>query len=267
MSPAAYLLLAGLALPLIGAILVMFVPREEKDLARGIGLGVAARTFVVSLGILGPFDGRIASFQLVFDKEWIPLLGTHFKIGVDGISIWLVLLTTFLTPVVLLSSHRVAKSIQDAEVTVPAAVTLATDVFDRFLDDNDLRGFALHDANDDAAIERRFLAARFPQDVREDLAAFLAEVDYPLAMRSSSLLEDSQQQSFTGVYETFMLGNERHGRPSNPEFLLRPGELLEAFGALAVAGFEQGLVERPKKAVVQRICAVRGAAGSVRIAA
>ncbi|HEU5055450.1 MAG TPA: NADH-quinone oxidoreductase subunit M [Kofleriaceae bacterium] len=106
MSPAAYLLLAVLALPLIGAILVMFVPREEKDLARGIGLGVAVLTFLVSLGILGPFDGRIASFQLVFDKEWIPVLGTHFKIGVDGISIWLVLLTTFLTPVVLLSAHR-----------------------------------------------------------------------------------------------------------------------------------------------------------------
>ncbi len=106
MSPASYLLLAVLALPLIGAILVMFVPREEKELARGIGLGVALLTFLVSIGILGPFDGRIASTQLVFDKEWIPILGTHFKIGVDGISIWLVLLTTFLTPIVLLSAHR-----------------------------------------------------------------------------------------------------------------------------------------------------------------
>lgn len=69
------------------------------------------------------------------------------------------------------------------------------------------------------------------------------------------------------IYETFMVGNERYGRPSNPDFLLRPGELLEAFGALTVAAFEQGMVERPKKAVVQRICAVRGEAGSVRIAA
>jgi NADH-quinone oxidoreductase subunit M len=105
-SPASYLLLAILALPLIGAILVMFVPREEKELARGIGLGVALLTFVVSLGILGPFDGRIASTQLVFDKEWIPVLGTHFKIGVDGISIWLVLLTTFLSPDRAAQRHR-----------------------------------------------------------------------------------------------------------------------------------------------------------------
>ena len=67
------------------------------------------------------------------------------------------------------------------------------------------------------------------------------------------------------LYETFMAGNERYGRPSNPAFLLRPGELLEACRGLAIAAFEQGLVERPKKAVVQRICAVRADAGSVRI--
>jgi hypothetical protein len=64
-----------------------------------------------------------------------------------------------------------------------------------------------------------------------------------------------------------MAGNERYGKPSNPQFLLRPGELLEAFAGLTVVGFEQGIVERPKKAAVQRLCAVRGEAGSVRIAA
>ena len=67
------------------------------------------------------------------------------------------------------------------------------------------------------------------------------------------------------LYETFMTGNERYGRPSNPNFLLRPGELLEAFAALTPIAFEQGRVERPGKAMVQRICAVRGAAGSVKI--
>jgi SAM-dependent methyltransferase len=59
------------------------------------------------------------------------------------------------------------------------------------------------------------------------------------------------------IYETFMVGNERFGKPSNPAFLLRPGELLEAFsGPLAVAGFEQGTAGRPPRAVVQRICAL-----------
>jgi SAM-dependent methyltransferase len=69
------------------------------------------------------------------------------------------------------------------------------------------------------------------------------------------------------IYETFMRGNERYGKPSNPDFLLAPGELLEAFGALTVAAFEQGTLERPKKAVVQRVCVLRGEAGSVKIPA
>ena len=59
------------------------------------------------------------------------------------------------------------------------------------------------------------------------------------------------------LYETFMLGNERFGRPSNPDFLLRPGELREAFAALEALGFEEGEVARPKPAMVQRICAVK----------
>jgi SAM-dependent methyltransferase len=61
------------------------------------------------------------------------------------------------------------------------------------------------------------------------------------------------------IYETFMIGNERYGRPANPAFLLRPGELLElASGRLQVVGFEQGFVSRPKPAVIQCLCAVNG---------
>jgi SAM-dependent methyltransferase len=60
------------------------------------------------------------------------------------------------------------------------------------------------------------------------------------------------------IYETFAMGNERFGKPRNPEFLLRPGELLIAFGtALAVIAFEQGMIEHPRPAVVQRIAAVK----------
>jgi len=61
------------------------------------------------------------------------------------------------------------------------------------------------------------------------------------------------------IYETFMLGHERYGRPSNPAFLLRPGELLQAFRGLRVEGFEEGPVAEPKPAMIQRLCAVRAA--------
>ena len=55
------------------------------------------------------------------------------------------------------------------------------------------------------------------------------------------------------IYETFMVGNERFGRPTNPEFLLQPGELREAFPGLTVLAFEEGEVSSPKPAVVQRV--------------
>ena len=64
------------------------------------------------------------------------------------------------------------------------------------------------------------------------------------------------------IYETFMAGNEKFGRPSNPDFLLRPGELLQAFSGLTLVAFEQGATD---KAVVQRICVIRGEVGSARI--
>ncbi|HKW52796.1 MAG TPA: methyltransferase domain-containing protein [Stellaceae bacterium] len=64
------------------------------------------------------------------------------------------------------------------------------------------------------------------------------------------------------IYETFMAGNERFGRPANPDFLLLPGELLAAFiDRLTVAAFEQGRVTAPRPAVIQRIAAVKGEAG------
>ena len=63
------------------------------------------------------------------------------------------------------------------------------------------------------------------------------------------------------IYETFAAGNERLGRPRNPDFLLRPGELLQAFAGLTVIAFEQGEVSAPRPAVIQRLAAVKGPLG------
>jgi SAM-dependent methyltransferase len=64
------------------------------------------------------------------------------------------------------------------------------------------------------------------------------------------------------IYETFAQGNERFGKPSNPDFLLAPGELLDAARGLRVIAFEDGYVTLPKPAMVQRICALKAPAGS-----
>jgi CheY-like chemotaxis protein len=107
----------------------------------------------------------------------------------------------------LLSDRRLAERFPGVEVSVPASVVLGTTVFDRFLDENSLRDFAINCADDDGLLER-FRSAPFPADALHDLGSYLSRVREPIAVRSSSLLEDSQYQPFTGVYDTVMLTNQ-----------------------------------------------------------
>ena len=106
----------------------------------------------------------------------------------------------------LLAQQGLRDRFEGVEIAVPISAVLGTDVFERFLDDNDLRYFAI-ECEDDEEVQRRFRAAAFPEEAERDVAAFLERATWPLAVRSSSLLEDSQHQPFTGVYDTLMLAN------------------------------------------------------------
>jgi len=106
MNAGAYVLPLILALPVLGAIFVMVTPKGEASLQRGIGLVTSTVTFLVSLLVLAYFDDRKTGYQLVLDSSWIGPLGIHFKTGLDGVALWLVLLTTFLTPLTLLAATR-----------------------------------------------------------------------------------------------------------------------------------------------------------------
>jgi hypothetical protein len=120
----------------------------------------------------------------------------------------------------LLNDYNVRDRFEEIQISVPPAVVVATDVFDRFLEENGLREFAIA-SDDDTETTRRFLEApRFPEDVLGDLAAFLDLVRSPLAVRSSSLLEDSQYHPFAGVYQTYMIPN------NHPNPLVRLNDLL-----------------------------------------
>jgi len=132
----------------------------------------------------------------------------------------------------ILRQKGIARSFHGIRIAVPPTLVLTTAVFDRFLIDNNLLDLALH-GTDDAAIERRFLAASFPIPLLDSLLAFLERVHYPLAVRSSSLLEDSQYQPFSGVYETFMLGNH------HPDIQVRLEQLLEAIKLVYASTFSQ----------------------------
>lgn len=134
----------------------------------------------------------------------------------------------------LINNYNVREQFEDVLISVPPAVVLATSVFDQFLDENDLRKFALN-SEDDEEITQRFLQAeKFPEDVLADLAAFLDIIHSPLAVRSSSLLEDSQYHPFAGVYETYMLPNNA----SNP--LIRLNDLLNTIKRVYASTFYRG---------------------------
>jgi NADH-quinone oxidoreductase subunit M len=92
-------------LPLLGIPLVVLMPRTKPDASRAIALTIMGLTFGAALYLFGAFDGELAQFQFVEDKEWV-LDSIHYKLGVDGISLLLVMLTTFLTPIALLASTR-----------------------------------------------------------------------------------------------------------------------------------------------------------------
>jgi len=104
--PGQFVLPMVVGLPLLGAIFVMCTPKTETALHKGLGLAFSAITFLVSLLALRYFNRDEAGFQLVFDAEWIPGIGAHFKTGVDGISVFLVILTTFLMPLTLLGTTK-----------------------------------------------------------------------------------------------------------------------------------------------------------------
>src|SRR5271165_2130139 len=132
----------------------------------------------------------------------------------------------------LLHQRRLGRRYPNIRIGVPATLVLTTEIFDNFLQDNDLFDLALH-GDDDNEITRRFLEATFPVALIDKFLAFLQEVHYPLAVRSSSLLEDSQYQPFSGVYETFMLANQ------NPDIQLRLEQLLEAIKLVYASTFSQ----------------------------
>jgi NADH-quinone oxidoreductase subunit M len=91
-------------LPALGAVLVFLLPRRAEALARQVALAVSVATFVVSLPLYFGFNPATPDYQFVEQRAWMPTLGVAYHLGVDGISLLLVLLTTFLMPLALLAS-------------------------------------------------------------------------------------------------------------------------------------------------------------------
>ncbi len=100
------LLTAILFLPLAGALLLLVVPGREQETIRRLALVVSLVTFVLSVGLAVNFDAGSAGWQFEVNEPWITFPNIRFHIGVDGASLWLILLTAFLVPISLLASWR-----------------------------------------------------------------------------------------------------------------------------------------------------------------
>jgi len=121
----------------------------------------------------------------------------------------------------LITNYDIANRFDDVRIYVPSAVVLGTEVFDQFMEENKLTNIALSTI-DDIDLIKIFLDAKFfPEEVLEQLKEFLEIVHNPLAVRSSSLLEDSQFQPFAGVYQTYMLPNSAEDSKQRLEELLQ----------------------------------------------
>ncbi len=122
----------------------------------------------------------------------------------------------------LLSNFELRKSFKGVNIFVPKMVVVGTEIFDEFLEKNNLWDFALRTENDAELIKEFMSAEFFNSEATEQLREFLEIVQTPIAVRSSSLLEDSQGQPFAGVYDTFMLPN------SHPDLKVRLDQLIHA---------------------------------------
>jgi DNA-binding NarL/FixJ family response regulator len=106
----------------------------------------------------------------------------------------------------IIKKNRLHAKYDDTIVTIPKTVVISTDVFDEFMEANKLYQIALSNASDDKILES-FVKAHLPASLHEDLKAFLSVVNKPIAIRSSSKLEDSHYQPFAGIYSTYMIPN------------------------------------------------------------
>ncbi|MDE6317151.1 MAG: phosphoenolpyruvate synthase, partial [Muribaculaceae bacterium] len=104
----------------------------------------------------------------------------------------------------IIKANPVCDDFDGITISIPRTVVLCTDIFDEFMSSNDLYSIALSDRSDDEIL-RYFLQARLPERLIEDFMSLFEVVDRPLAIRSSSLLEDSHYQPFAGIYSTYMI--------------------------------------------------------------
>lgn len=144
-------------------------------------------------GVIAKFDGKNFDEYLNFSRIGDGSLGGKAR-GLAFVDL-------------LIKKYELFDRWPNVIVSIPKTVVISTDVFDEFMETHDLYKIALRNDLNDQEILKAFVEARLPSNVLQDLYAFVSMVKGPIAVRSSSKLEDSHYQPFAGVYNTYMIPN------------------------------------------------------------
>jgi hypothetical protein len=150
------------------------------------------------------------------------------------------------------------ENFENAQITIPKTVVICTDIFSEFMESNNLYMLALSDLEDEEIL-KHFLKARLPKHLIADLYAFLGAVSSPLAVRSSSLLEDSHYQPFAGIYSTYMVPYNAESKTQMLEMVTEAVKAVYASvyyrDSKAYMTATKNVIDEEKMAVVlQEIC-------------
>ncbi|MBC8463861.1 MAG: hypothetical protein H8D61_02675 [Deltaproteobacteria bacterium] len=133
----------------------------------------------------------------------------------------------------LLHNSNILEKFDSVDIVVPQTLVITTEGFDAFIDENGL-GSISNTEKSDEEIAAIFLKSTFPEWIAADLKAYLTQIKYPLAIRSSSLLEDAQFRAYAGLYKTYMLPN------NHPDLEQRLVQLLDAIKLVYASTYFQG---------------------------
>ncbi len=157
----------------------------------------------------------------------------------------------------IIRKHNLFNKFENTIITIPRTVVLSTDIFDEFMESNNLYDIALQDLADEVILEA-FVKAKLPERIKIDLRKVISVFQRPLAVRSSSKLEDSHYQPFAGIYSTYMVPHS-----DNQDFMLQL--LIKAIKAVYASVFykaskaymnaTQNIIDEEKMGVViQEVC-------------
>lgn len=134
---------------------------------------------------------------------------------------------------ILQRNLHIHKKFDQVNITIPQMLVITTERFDEFVDKNDLKGLSKSEMPD-AEVAERFLMGQFPSWLEEDLRAYISQIKYPLAVRSSSLFEDAQFHAYAGLYKTYMLAND------DPDLERRLNQLISAIKLIYASIYYKG---------------------------